>query len=65
MISFWADVAISAMRRASFLARVFERDVYYQMRFDRIKAEYFHRVEELRARFEEETLCGGRPVGPS
>jgi hypothetical protein len=26
------------------------------MRFDRIKAEYFHRVEELRARFEEEML---------
>jgi hypothetical protein len=31
-------------------------DADHQMQFDRIKAEYFQRVAELRTRFEEETL---------
>jgi hypothetical protein len=40
-------------------------DADYQMQFDRIKAEYFQRVEELRTRFQHETLRACRPAGRS
>jgi hypothetical protein len=53
----------SVISRAHVLREISDAD--YQMQFDRIKADYFQRVEELRTRFEEETLRAVRPAGRS
>jgi hypothetical protein len=49
----------NVISRARVLHEISNAD--YQMQFDGIKAEYFQRIEELRTRFEGETL---RVAGP-